>query len=67
MALGILMLVLGVTLHGFDGDGKVVREIELQKQQVDQWVEQMNSAENEYLEVRMAVREQHPLAKMDPG
>ena len=57
MALGLLMLVLGLTIHGFDGDGKTVKEIQLQKEQVDIWVKQMNSMESEYIQVNMGVKE----------
>lgn len=56
MALGLLMLVLGLTLHGFDGNGKTIKEIQLQKEQVEMWVQQMNSKESEYLEVNMGLK-----------
>ena len=29
IALGVLMLVLGITIHGFSGDKSIIREIEL--------------------------------------
>ena len=67
MALGILMLVLGVTIHGFDGDGKAVQQIELQKGQVDRWMEQINSMESEFLEVKMDIKETTSISKTDPG
>jgi hypothetical protein len=68
MALGILMLVLGLTLHGFDGDKTFVKEIELQREQVAVWAQQMQSEKEEYLEVKMRVKEEtKPLSKVDPG
>ena len=61
------MLVLGVTIHGFDGDGKAVQQIELQKGQVDRWMEQINSMESEFLEVKMDIKETTSISKTDPG
>ena len=67
MALGILMLVLGVTIHGFDGDGKAVQQIELQKGQVDRLMKQIHSMESEFLEVKMDIKETTSISKTDPG
>jgi hypothetical protein len=41
MALGILFLVLGITMHGLTGNKTYISQIELEKDQISKWMEQI--------------------------
>ncbi len=61
------MLVLGVTLYGFQGDKSTVKEIEIYRDQMSRWTEQLQTKEEEYFQVNMRIREDKSMDKMDPG
>ena len=62
------MLVLGLTFYGFDGDGRAIKEIEIQKGQVERWNKQLYSMEDEFIDVSLKVEEDpRPISKTDPG
>ena len=62
------MLVMGLTVYGFQGDKKAVKEIEIYRQQMNKWTQQLQSKEEEYLDVSMRIKEEkQPMGKFDPG
>lgn len=68
IALGMLMLILGLTIHGLHGNCTGIKEIEIKRAEVERWRQQLNSMDEEYLEVKMRVRDEQPsLGKVDPG
>lgn len=67
IAVGLLMLVLGLSLYGVRGEGRYVRQIELEKEAVGKWAEQFKNKGEDYIDVKMRIKEERrPIVKVEP-
>lgn len=70
IALGILMLVLGLSLYGVNGNNSFIKQIQIGREEANGWINKFNNAKDkeQYIEVKMRVKqEQKPLVKVEPS